>query len=181
MFHKALRRLTLLFTTVCCIILTVMTFLYLYLSTRNLLDNEFTSFESNVSSYVTNFESRTVISYDWLAKLENSQQYRLFLYDNNSPFLYNTIAQDQAYTELAANLLQLYDNQLKEYAVNHPFSSYHLDFAYQSKEGLNYYIGIGRIPRSNGFLTLVVLYPLDNIYHQLHRLYLQSAGIIIAT
>ena len=91
MFKKVHMRLTLLCTGITTIIMIIMSCSYLYVSEKNLYRNQMYSFRNDMNTISTNLEQQSVISMEWLSKMESQGNYTFFLLDNGVPFLYNTL------------------------------------------------------------------------------------------
>lgn len=97
MFKKVHLRLTLLCAGITAVIMLVMSLCYLYVSEKGLYRNQFQAFKNDINTISTNLEQQTVISMEWLAKMEAQGNYRFFVLDNGVPFLYNQLSDpDQA-------------------------------------------------------------------------------------
>ena len=86
MFKKVHLRLTLLFTIVTTMILTIMSIFYLYTNHRSLYKNALLSFQSDINTFTMSFEKNSSVSYDWLLNLQSNYEYLFYLYDNGIPF-----------------------------------------------------------------------------------------------
>ena len=84
-------KLTLLCTGITAFIMLVMSLIYLHLSETQLFQNELYSFENDLHTMETNLEQQSIISMEWIAKMEAYKNYQLFLFDNGTPFLYNQL------------------------------------------------------------------------------------------
>ena len=84
-------KLTLLCTGITAFIMLVMSLIYLHLSETQLFQNELYSFENDLHTMETNLEQQSIISMEWIAKMEAYENYQLFLFDNGTPFLYNQL------------------------------------------------------------------------------------------
>lgn len=84
-------KLTLLCTGITAFIMLVMSLIYLHLSETQLFQNELYSFENDLHTMETNLEQQSIISMEWIAKMEAYENYQLFLFDNGAPFLYNQL------------------------------------------------------------------------------------------
>ena len=89
--QKVHLRLTLLCTGITAFIMLVMSLIYLHLSETQLFQNELYSFENDLHTMETNLEQQSIISMEWIAKMEAYGNYQLFLFDNGTPFLYNQL------------------------------------------------------------------------------------------
>lgn len=178
MFRKVHFRLTILFTTVSSLLLIIMSILYLYLSYHSVITNSFVSFQSDMNTFVTNCENRSVISYDWLLKLESDGKYSFFLYDRDVPFSFVNNTKSEQEIALASRIRDYYHNNYAEGEKN-AYSSYHTEFPYHERGGKQYYVGIGTIPGRTSNLDILVLYPLNLIHKQMNLLYMQFTCIIV--
>ena len=84
-------KLTLLCTGITAFIMLVMSLIYLHLSETQLFQNELYSFENDLHTMETNLEQQSIISMEWIAKMEAYKNYQLFLFDNGTPFLLSLI------------------------------------------------------------------------------------------
>ena len=91
MFQKVHLRLTLLCTGITAIIMIIMSFCYLYVSETGLYRNQFQAFKNDMNTISTNLEQQTVISMEWLSKMEAQGNYLFFVLDNGTPFLFNQL------------------------------------------------------------------------------------------
>lgn len=91
MFRKVHLRLTLLCTGITAVIMIIMSLCYLYVSETGLYRNQFQAFKNDINTISTNLEQQTVISMEWLAKMEAQGNYLFFVLDNGTPFLFNQL------------------------------------------------------------------------------------------
>ena len=91
MFRKVHLYLTALCAGITTAILIVMSLLYLYLSEKELYENQFRSFQNDISTISTSLEQQSVISMEWLSKMEARGGYTFYALDNGIPFLYNRL------------------------------------------------------------------------------------------
>ncbi len=91
MFRKA----HLLFTLLCggstAAIMVIMSLFYLSVSEKSLYDNQFRSFQNDISTITASLEQSTSVSMQWLARIEAQNGYSIFIVDNGTPFLYNDL------------------------------------------------------------------------------------------
>lgn len=104
MFKKVHLRLTLLCAGITAVIMLIMSLCYLYVSETGLYRNQFQAFKNDINTISTNLEQQTVISMEWLSKMEAQGNYRFFVLDNGVPFLYNQL-NDPEQAETNARLL----------------------------------------------------------------------------
>ena len=91
MYQKVRLRLTLLCTGITASIMITMSLCYLYVSEQGLYKSQFQSFRNDINTIITNLEQQSVISMEWLSKMESQGNYTFFVLDNEIPFLYNQL------------------------------------------------------------------------------------------
>lgn len=91
MFKKVHIRLTLLCAGITAVIMIVMSLCYLYVSENGLYRNQFQSFQNDINTITTNLEQQSVISMEWLSKMEAQGNYLFYVLDSGVPFLYNQL------------------------------------------------------------------------------------------
>ena len=92
MFEKVHLRLTLLCACITAVIMIVMSLCYLYVSEAGLYKNQFQAFKNDINTITANLDGQSVITMEWLSKMEARGNYIFFLSDNGVPFLYNTLS-----------------------------------------------------------------------------------------
>lgn len=88
MFRQVHRRLTFLCAGITILVLILMSCSYLYISEKNLRESSFTSFQNDMNTLLSNLENQTVITHEWLSKMEGNGKYLLSLRDNGQDFLW---------------------------------------------------------------------------------------------
>ena len=99
MFRQVHRRLTFLCAGITILVLILMSCSYLYISEKNLRESSFTSFQNDMNTLLSNLENQTVITHEWLSKMEGNGKYLLSLRDNGQDFLWGRQEHDPAYRE----------------------------------------------------------------------------------
>lgn len=177
MFQKVHIKLTIVFTVISSLILLIMSTLYIFLSYRNLRENAYEGFRNDMNTFVANCENSTIISYDWLARLESDGRYSFYIYDNNVPYNFVTDTKTEDEMALAASIRQYYKENF-DHAQTSLYSS-HTEFTYPDNH--LFCVGVGVIPGENSDLELIVLYSSSDIYAQMKQLIIQFIFIIIIT
>ena len=176
MFQKVHLRLTLLCTGITAVIMIVMSLCYLYVSETGLYRNQFQAFKNDINTISTNLEQQTVISMEWLSKMEAQGNYLFFVLDNGTPFLFNQLNDPD---ENAARDLLLQESQEAytaqfpaEVAVKanaySPLAHMEYDFFSPSMQSKYYgsYITMGT---SNSVLEITVLSSLQKLEQQIYE------------
>ena len=89
MFQKVHIRLASLCAGITTFILLVMSFGYLYISEQGLRRSHFISFQNDINMVISNLEQQTIITHEWLTRMEDNGKYLINIIDNGAPFLYN--------------------------------------------------------------------------------------------
>ncbi|MBD5544841.1 MAG: HAMP domain-containing histidine kinase [Lachnospiraceae bacterium] len=175
MFKKVHLRLTLLCTGITGIILICMTCFYLLVAETNLKNNYYHSFENNVQNIIYNLEKESVISYEWLSKLEADGKYTIFLEDNDQPIFYGNIVKNETRTELLSNIKKEYESLFEVEIVDiSSLLSFHQEFTYVEANHFfainrqEYYVSYGKIPKEHGYIKVYILCSLTNLYKQIY-------------
>lgn len=180
MFRKVHLYLTALCAGITTAILIVMSLLYLYLSEKELYENQFRSFQNDINTISTSLEQQSVISMEWLSKMEARGGYTFYALDNGIPFLYSRLAS----TSNSSEIRSLLDDCLDIYR-NDPVSSYmfetdagdspynicvHSEFTFHPDDGKHeYHVSVIELNRGTSSLQLLVLSPLDFLREQIKR------------
>lgn len=164
MFRKA----HLLFTILCAgstsAITIIMSLLYLHVSESSLYDNQFRSFQNDVSTITASLEQSTYVSIQWLARIEAQNDYTIFVVDNGTPFLYNSLrnAIDLNGQYLLAEGLAAHDSMSVEEDLDSQGNLYsgiwHTEFEFASPSTRStYYASIIDINRESTLSQIVIL------------------------
>lgn len=168
MFRKVHLYLTLMCTGVISLIMIVTTWGYLYLSEKGLCENQFRSFQNDISTIAAGVEQQAVISMEWLSKMESRGGYLFYVLDNDIPFLYNRIngfAKESETEKLLQNCLKAYKNTVEYAYIEEEIASggryntcFHTAFPFNPDGGKNeYYAGVIEFARGDASLQVVVL------------------------
>ena len=178
MFKKVHLRLTLLCAGITAIIMLVMSLCYLYVSEQGLYRNQFQAFKNDINTISTNLEQQTVISMEWLAKMEAQGNYRFFVLDNGVPFLYNQLT-DPVHS-IENNQLLLESRESKDMLPSHSssiivsdsrngaLSHYEYEFISPSA-GTKYYCGVIQTGADDSMLEIIVLSSLQRLEQQINE------------
>ncbi len=176
MFQKVHLRLTLLCTGITAVIMIVMSLCYLYVSETGLYRNQFQAFKNDINTISTNLEQQTVISMEWLSKMEAQGNYLFFVLDNGTPFLFNQLNgpdENAARDLLLQESKEAYTAQfpaevgVKANAYS-PLAHMEYDFFSPSRQSKYYgsYITMGT---SNSVLEITVLSSLQKLEQQIYE------------
>ncbi len=176
MFKKVHLRLTLLCAGITAVIMLIMSLCYLYVSEKGLYRNQFQAFKNDINTISTNLEQQSIISMEWLAKMEAQGNYRFFVLDNGVPFLYNQLS-DPEQTEENNILLTESRNALNNLSsqdvtvtvsdgINGILSHSEYEFISPSTDS-RYFCSLIQMGTGSSFLEIVVLSPLQRLEQQI--------------
>lgn len=175
MYKKIHLQLTLLCAGITVSIMIVMSLCYLYISEKNLYENQYQSFKNDINTITSNLEQQYIVSMEWLAKMEAQGNYTFFALDNNIPFLYNNIsnAANDARKRLMQESLEAYQNMFSLQALEEkipisPYVSYHTEYLFSSPStGEDYYSSVINIKKNSSLLQIIVLSSLKLLEKQI--------------
>ncbi|MDO5559945.1 MAG: HAMP domain-containing sensor histidine kinase [Oscillospiraceae bacterium] len=175
-FQKAHIRISVLFTSVCSLILIITSVFYLYNNYYSIYNNSFIKFSSDIQSFSSSFSSEKVISHDFINNIQNSYDYSMFIYDNGEPFLFTSKTKSEEELMLIEEIR--YDNS--EIVENMHYSALvGCRSIRYNKNGSKKYIGIVSVPGENSNTDIFVIDYLENEMLQIRELCLKSAIIIL--
>ena len=163
MFRKVHLRLTLLCAGSTAAIMIIMSLCYLYVSEQSLYRNQFQSFENDINTITTNLEHQTVISMEWLSKMESQDNYLFFVIDNEVPFLYNQLSDSDETASKNKLLEECLDNSQSNISASH----YSYTFTSPST-GTSYIAGIINMGKASS-LEVIILYSLESLKSQIRE------------
>ncbi|MDE7248623.1 MAG: HAMP domain-containing histidine kinase, partial [Lachnospiraceae bacterium] len=167
-------RLTLLCTGITTIIMIIMSCSYLYVSEKNLHRNQMYSFRNDMNTISTNLEQQSVITMEWLSKMESQGNYTFFLLDNGIPFLYNTLEASSEKSVLLEECLNHYHQTIFIDADNSsslsPYVSYHTESEFISPTlEKKFFYSVLILRRNSSNLQVIVLSSLDKLEQQIEQ------------
>lgn len=191
MFRKVHIYLTALCAGITTAILIVMSLLYLYLSEKELYENQFRSFQNDINTIATSLEQQSVISMEWLSKMEARGGYTFYASDNGIPFLYDRLSNSSDSSEIRSLLDACLETRRSDYSVSSteigtegstPFNTcVHSEFSFNPTGGKHeYYVSVIELNRGASLLRLLVLSPLDFLREQIIRQRVRFLLIVIA-
>ncbi len=106
------RRLHLQLTGLCALItisiLAVFTILYLSVSEHSLRTNLILSFEHDFDTLVNSLEQQPTLTHQFLLRMEQTNDYMIFLWDNEKPLTFNRIKSHDPYVQTARKIYEAY-------------------------------------------------------------------------
>ncbi len=170
MFKKVHFRLAVLCGSITAFILLTMSLCYLYISEQGLKNSSYSSFQNDMNTLITNLEHQTVITHEWLTKMEDNGKYKIHITDNGVPFLFNE-RESQEEKDLFQEAWALWQNSPGPVYTNVFSDIYHTEFLFAPKDdsGRKFYACVAVAQRSSGSLQIIILAPLDALQAQINR------------
>lgn len=158
MFRKVHFRLAFLCGGITTFILLAMSFGYLFISEQGLRNSSYISFQNDMNTLISNLEQQTVITHEWLTKIEDNGKYQINIIDNNVPFLFNT-RNTKEQNALFRIAWDCYENELEAESLLSSYGTYHTEFPFSStgRHGNDYYACVAVSERSNGAFQVMIL------------------------
>lgn len=176
MYQKVHLRLTLLCAGITAVIMIIMSLCYLYVSEKGLYRNQFQSFKNDINTITTNLEQQSVISMEWLSKMEAQGNYLFFVLDNGVPFLYNRLNDTDPSSSrevLLEECRAAYDAMFAATpSVQTSLSdlSYHFEYEFTSQSRNDrYFASVIHMGKSSSSLEIIVLSALTSLEHQIRE------------
>lgn len=184
MFRKVHYRLTFLCAGITIFILIIMSLIYLYVSESGLKKNQFLSFQRDMSTLTANLEQQTVITHEWLSKIEKNNSYLVSIMDNGISFLFNDRNQDVNKSRITNEALNYYHSHFSMEGVSSDYSSYHMEYEFTDSAGDDYYACFAVIPFPAGDVQALILSPSDRLDIQIKEqrvrfLLLDAAAVLL--
>lgn len=168
MLKKVHYRLTLLCAGITIFLLITMSLIYLYVSESGLKKSQFLSFQRDMGTLTANFEQQTVITHEWLSKIENRNSYYISVIDNGIPFLFNNRTDSPYRKSLEQEALSYFRNNPLENKGS-AFETYHTEIIFPFSSGDEYYASFAVIPRTSGDVELLILSSMKSLYSQINE------------
>lgn len=182
MFQKIRFRLTLLSGGITTLILVIMTFAYLSVSEKNLLENRLSSYEHDIYNIASTLKQQNILSHTWLANLEANGNYSVSVLDNQIPFLYNSVPKQPHHNALIEQAWLFYREQIDSFPIH--VISYRIcysDFFLEDSFNKEYLCYVITRTEQNSCLEMLVIAPLEELNNQIiHQRFVFLSIIIVA-
>ena len=176
MFRRFHIQMTIFSTFITSTILILMTLACLFISEKGTRENTYTSFRDNASSCIAHLENQTLISHQWIQKTENAYGLHIDIRDNGNPLYFQKLNPSDTVSdamEKAAKISK--DTQGLDLTTTGNVITKTAYFKMAP-----YYAATALIPKKQGTLSVIILYPLDSLNSQLAAQRLFFAGAVLA-
>lgn len=171
MLKKLHFRLTLLCAGIPVVILLVLSCIYLYVTEMNLRKNEFASFEKDMNTMLANLEEQQLIPHEWISQNEGSGSYKIRIWDNDTPLLFNKLHNTEEETLLFDQIREYFSSHFEEPGSLTPYYTYHKEFLYEDNgtgtKPERYYACMAFSKRDSGTITFLILKSLSVLNRQI--------------
>lgn len=165
MFRKLHIQMTIFSTLITGAILVAMTMVCLFIAEKSAKENSYTAFANNVQSCLTQLENNAIVSHPWLLQVEKTYGIKIEIRDNGNPLFFDKLNPEEE-SASAFNLAARLSKETQGLDLENPgsvttltkTSLFHMD---------DYYAGTALIPKADGVLSVIILYPLETLNRQL--------------
>jgi len=159
MIKKLHFRLTIFFTIVIGIVLTVMTIVLLLVSESGMRKNYYMSFLNDITAMYTYLENQSLISNEWLSKMENGGLYMIHIEDNGQPLFFSTLVASESREAIIEQAKEISTSKYG-FDISLPtrstYLTTHREFQMTADDKISYYISTAVLPKNNGHLSVVI-------------------------
>lgn len=182
MFRKIHLQFTLLCAGITVLVTVLMSAGYLFISEKNLRENHFNSFQSDMNTLLSNLESQTVITHEWLSKIEGNGKYIINIRDNGVDFLWGNRDENAPRRQAIDAGWAYYEDHFEVESTLSPFDTHHTEYAFSSSgRGAADYYGCAAFSiRETGTLSVLILEPILTLEEQILRQRLTFAALVLA-
>ncbi len=168
MFRKVHVRLAFLCAGITSFILFVMSCGSLYISEAGLKSRSFTSFQNDMNTLVSNLEQQTIITHEWLTRIEDNGKYLINVIDNGIPFLYNERSTDEQ-KMLFETAWECYRHTFAAEPVLSSYDTWHIEYTFSSTGGRrdDYYACVTTSQRNTGTFQVMILCSMKPLLDQI--------------
>ncbi len=158
-----------------------MSFVYLYVSETSLQKNNFLSFQRDMSTIFANLEQQSIITHEWLSKIESNNSYYIYLTDNGVPFLFNHRTTLPVSEDVQKEVIDYYKSNFTINPTSSSYISNHDEFEFYSSTNVNYYASMGTLSHESGSLQVLILSSLEHLNNQISEQRLRFLIINLST
>lgn len=175
MFSKLHRQMACFCTLITGSIFVALSLLCFFFAQSFIRQNGYASFLKEQSTLTANLQNQNIISHQWLNQMQQDHHLSIYLYDNGTPLYYQQLQRASSNQEHAELVSLAIDTAKSAHGLDifrrfSSLSALHEEFSLSDKQGMHFYASVGVLPRSNGQLSFVILYSLDDQSRQIFGL-----------
>ncbi|MDC7286426.1 HAMP domain-containing histidine kinase [Blautia schinkii] len=178
MFRKLHIQMTIFSTLITGAILVAMTLVCLFIAEKSTKENSYTAFTNNVHSCLTHLEGNTTLSHQWLLQVKKAYGIEIEIRDNGNSLFFDKLNPEGESTsafELAVKL----SRETQGLDLENPGSVTTITKSTLFRMN-NYYASTALIPKGDGVLSLIILYPLGTLNRQLTSQRISFSIVVLA-
>jgi len=172
MFRKLHLQMTLFCTLVTGMIMISMSVINILSSESSLKENAYVSFQNDAASIVAGLENQTVISYEWLSRMEKNGRYFISISNNGYPLLYDQLNDTEERTSLITKAAELalseYDFEPSALSRKDVLTS-QVSYILHENGKEQFYVAAANIPKGDHYLGIFVVYSVDVLHRQIFQ------------
>lgn len=178
MFRKLHIQMTIFSTVITGAILIAMTLVCLLIAESGTRKNSYTTFSNNANSCITHLEAQSLLSHQWLLEVQHAYKIEIEVRDNGKSLFFEKLNPTEkiqsAFKKAKAVSKDTYALDLDNTKSTSPLTK-HQVFRFKG-----YYACTALIPKSDGILSVIILYPLAGLEQQLLTQRFSFAAAILA-
>lgn len=178
MFQKLHRQMTFFCAAITGAILIGLSSVCLLFARRAIVQTGYTAFQKELGSVLTNLQSQSYISHQWLGQMQDRHHFTIFLYDNGEPIYFERLQTEDRKALRDAVLQQMGQDVL---SPSDGLLAQHEESTFRVSPKERYYVSAGYLTRGSGHISFVILYDLSHQTAQLTRLTLLICGADLVT
>lgn len=176
MYKKVHMRLTILFTAVCMLIISIMSAAYLYLNYNSIYNNAFSSFSKDIVIFSSSFSNSSVLSHEWLQSMQKNYNYRYLIYDNDKPIQFTRNNSTPEELKLIDDICSTYSEDITQLK----YSGISQNKIYRlGKNSDKKFVGVISIPGEYGNTIIYTINLLPKEKQQVRKLFISFIVIIL--
>lgn len=164
MFEKLHIQMTIFASAITSIILIVLTFACLIISENGIRKNSYTTFENNINSCINYMEVQTTLSHQWILQAKNSYGIDMKILDNGNRLFFDTLNSSESREALFQKIAEIL-RETEGLDVDSVYSLTIKKMAFFTTA--DYYACTAFIPKEEGVLSVIIIYPLNDLKRQL--------------
>lgn len=179
MFHKLHIQMTIFSALITSGILAVMTLACLFISERGIRQNSYVTFTNNANSCISHLETQSLLSHQWILRTKQNYGVEMEIRDNGQTLFFDRLNPDRGLQEKFAEAAQISrDTQGLDPDYTGSITLMKTS-VFKTKE---YYACTALLPKQDGVLSMIILYPLDRMKEQIReqRMAFGAMGLLAA-
>lgn len=146
-------------------VILIMTMFCNFIAVRSTQENIWTTFQNNAMSCISHIESQSVITNQWILQAEQNYDISIDIKDNGNSLylkkLQGTSAEENIFQKAASVSADSHGLDLSNPGVVNKLTK---NVFFQIKD---FYVSTALIPKDQGIVSMIILYPLNSMKHEI--------------